>query len=303
MTEHAGVFKKVRSAEADRGNLDRHLLPAFGELRLDRIDQAAVTRFALSMKSKSVTANRCLALLSHVYTKAGAWGVLPPATNPAKGVPRYREQTRERFLSTQELGRLGAALTALENEGKRTPEHAVSPFALAALRLLLLTGMRPGGAIALRWEHVDLDRSVLRLPDSKTGQKTVRLNPPAVQVLSRLSRVDGEARVFPPRHSAAEELDLESAWYRVRDRAQLEGVRMYDAVRHTFASIGVMSGASLYLVGKALGHAKATTTQRYAHVAAGPLEALSADVGGRIADALEGRVAEPDALRSAGARR
>lgn len=275
--------------------LARHLLPAFGDLRLDQIDTAAVTRFAQARKEKPVTTNRALALLSHMYTKAGEWGVVPKTTNPVRGVPRFRERHIERSLNVAELGRLGDALRALEEEGRERPEHAVSPFALAALRILLLTGMRPGEVLALRWQEVDLDAAVLRLPDSKTGRKVVHLNPPAIEVLAKLPRLEHDPRVFPPRRQGAVEADLESAWRRVRNRAQLDGVRLYDA-RHTFASVGVMSGASLYLMGGLLGHRKPTTTARYAHVAPGPLEALSADVGQRIADALDRR--GPAALTS-----
>lgn len=109
------------------------------------------------------------------------------------------------------------------------------------------------------------------------------------KVLAKLPKLDGDSRVFPPRRQGAAEADLESAWRRVRERAKLDGVRLYDAARHTFASIGVMSGASLYLVGGLLGHKKAATTTRYAHLGPGPLEALSSDMGRRIAAALEGR--------------
>lgn len=288
MQEHALPFKRPRSAEGDRGLLDRHLLPEFGDLRLDQIDTARVTRFAHARKNIGVTANRALALLSHIYTKAGEWGLVPTSQNPVRGVPRFRERHIERFLSPEELGRLGQALRELEKEGRQQPDHAVSPFALAALRLLLLTGMRPSEVLALTWQDVDLANSVLRLPESKTGRKVVHLNPPSAELLANLPRLADDARVFPPRRRDATEADLESAWRRVRERARLHGVRLYDA-RHTFASVGVMSGASLYLVGSLLGHAKATTTARYAHFGAGPLEALSATVGRQIADALAGR--------------
>jgi integrase len=293
MQEHAIPFKRPRSAAGDRGMLDRHLLPDLGDLRLDQIDTARVTRFAHARRDTGVTANRALALLSHMYTKAGEWGLVPTSTNPVRGVPRFRERHIERFLSHEELGRLGQAMRELETEGRQHPDHAVSPFALAALRLLLLTGMRPSEVLVLTWPDVDLANGVLRLPDSKTGRKVVHLNPPSAELLANLPRLANDPRVFPPRRRGAMEADLESAWRRVRRRARLDGVRLYDA-RHTFASVGVMSGASLYLVGSLLGHAKTTTTARYAHFGAGPLEALSATVGKQIADALAGRRREDE---------
>jgi len=297
LEQHARPFKKPRSLEEDEGLFERHLLPAFGDFRLDRIDQAAVTRFAQERKAKPITANRALALLSHVYTKAAEWGLVPRALNPALGVPRYKERKIERFLSAEELGRLGAALRALEAEGE------VSRFGLAAIRLLVFTGARPSEALGLTWEMVDLQRGVLNIPDSKTGAKVIHLNPPAAKLLAALPRIDGDPRVFPPYQKERKgrrvaEADLESAWRQVRDRAKLTGIRLYDAARHSFASIAVSGGASLYLVGGLLGHRKATTTQRYAHLSADPLRAVNDAVGQRLAAALEGRKAKaPSALR------
>ena len=278
--EHLQVSLKPRTVEEYRGLLDRHLLRAFGEWRLDRIDQGDVTRFVRELKGKPVTANRAMAVLSSLYGRASIWGLLPAGTNPTRGVPRFREARRERFLSAAELGRLGEAMRELEAEG------AVSRYGLAAVRFLLFTGARPSEATALRWEHVDLTRGVLALPDSKTGPKVIHLNAPAAEILSTLPRLEGDPRVFPPHKRAAAAADLESVWRRVRTRAKLDGVRLYDAARHGFASIAVSSGASLYLVGGLLGHRKASTTERYAHLSADPLRAVGEAVGQQLLTAL-----------------
>jgi integrase len=285
LAEHAEPFKKPRSVEEDRGLLDRHILKDLGDYRLDRLDQGTVTRFVQTRKDKPTTANRCLALVSHLYTKAGEWGVIPAGTNPARGVPRFREAKRQRFLTGEELARMGGAIRDLERERK------VSPFALAAIRWLAFTGARPSEALALRWTDVDLDHGTATLAGSKTGAKVIHMAPPAVKVLAGLSRLDGDERVFPPLRRDAAEADLESAWRCVRKRARLDGVRLYDAARHSFASVAVSAGASLYLTGALLGHRKATTTERYAHIAADPLKTLAADVGKRIAAAMGERTA------------
>lgn len=279
MAEHMAL-RKARTVEEYQGLMDRHLLPALGDFRLDRLDQAAVVRLARGLKAHPVTANRALAVLSSMYGRAAAWGLVPAGANPTRGVPRFREARRERFLSAEELGRLGAALRELEAEG------AVSRHALAAVRLLLFTGARPSEVTGLRWEHVDLGRGVLNLPDSKTGQKVLYLNPPAAAILAELPRIEGDPRVFVPHKRAAVEADLESVWRRLRKRAALEGVRLYDAARHGFASMAVAGGASLYLVGGLLGHRKVTTTQRYAHLSADPLRAVNDNVGARLSAAL-----------------
>ena len=94
------------------------------------------------------------------------WGVRPDATNPVRHVERYREEKKERFLSLEELGRLGEAIRAGEADG-------ANEFAMAALRLLIFTGARLGEILNLRWEEVDLEKGVLVLPDSKTGRKRI----------------------------------------------------------------------------------------------------------------------------------
>jgi integrase len=180
---------------------------------------------------------------------------------------------------------MGAAIRGLE------AERDVSPFALAAIRWLAFTGARPSEALSLRWADVDLDHGTATLADSKTGAKTIHMSPPAVKVLAGLRRLEGDDRVFPPLRREATEANLESAWRCVRKRAKLDGVRLYDAARHSFASVAVSAGASLYLTGALLGHRKATTTERYAHIAADPLKTLAADVGKRIAAAMGERAA------------
>jgi integrase len=281
MREHMSEpLRKAQTVASYRRLLDRHLLPALGDYRLDRLDRAAVQRFAQEHKKTPIAANRSLAVLSSIYNRAVAWGVVDASINPARGIPRFRENRRERFLSADELARLGAALRELETAGE------VSLFGLAAIRVLLFTGARPSEITGLRWEQVDLERGVLSLPDSKTGKKVIYLNPPARKVLVSLPRLEGDPRVFPSRQRRAARPDLDSAWRAVRERAKLDGVRLYDASRHSFASIAVAGGASLYLVGGLLGHAKPQTTQRYAHLSADPLRAVNDAVGERIAAAM-----------------
>jgi integrase len=154
------------------------------------------------------------------------------------------------------------------------------------VRLLLFTGCRLREILHLRWDHVDLERGCLFLPDSKSGRKTVILNAPALAVLSRLDRVG--PYVVPgddperPRH------DLKRPWDAVIGRAGLVGVRLHD-LRHTYASFGAGGGFGLPIIGKLLGHTQASTTQRYAHLDADPLRRASDAIGSRIAAALAGR--------------
>ena len=113
----------------------------------------------------------------------------------------------------------------------------------------------------------------LRLPDSKTGAKVIPLGAAALEVLGDVPRIEGNPYVLPGlegRHFVG----LQKAWERIRKRAGLDDVRLHD-LRHSFASVAVAGGDSLYLVGKVLGHQQARTTERYAHIADDPLKAVA----------------------------
>jgi integrase len=226
-------------------------------------------------------------------------GVRPEGPNPCKRVKKYAEQSQERFLSNDELARLGATIGVAETVGfqwnpdpSKKAKHApraenrmakIDQFAAAALRLLLFTGARFREILDLKWEHVDFDRGLLLLPDSKTGKKTIVLNAPALAVLTGLDRVGpyviaGE-KMDKPR------ADLKHPWNLVRRHAGLEGLRIHD-LRHTYASFGAGGGLGLPIIGKLLGHSQAATTARYAHLDSDPLKRASEAIAGRIAAAM-----------------
>jgi integrase len=224
------------------------------------------------------TANRTTALLSSMLAFAVARGFRPD--NPARGIKKYRQRDHDRFLSPEELKTLGEALTLAEADGE-------NPFAIGAIRLLLLTGCRKNEILSLRWAWVDFERASLRLPDSKTGAKTVPLAAPALELLRAMPRIEGNDHVFPSAKGGGYFVGLQKVWARIRDMANMPDVRLHD-LRHSFASVGAASGDSLYIIGKLLGHAQSRTTQRYAHLADEPLRAAAERISGQIAAAIKG---------------
>jgi integrase len=190
---------------------------------------------------------------------------------------------KERFLTHAELARLGDALRATESD-------SVNPAALTAIRLLVLTGCRRGEVVGLRWEWVDFQRRILNLPHSKTGAKSVPLGAAALELLKEMKpKVAGW--VFPAARGDGPIVGLHKVWQTVRTNASLPGVRIHD-LRHSFASIAVAAGDSLYLVGKVLGHRQAKTTELYAHLANDPLLDVADRTSKRIADAIAARQQE-----------
>jgi integrase len=212
------------------------------------------------------------------------WGLRPDGSNPRKHIKKYPEEKRERFLSPAELKRVGEVLREMEQEGIELPSS------IAAVRLLMLTGCRLGEIMNLMWEHVNLSAKPFRLPDSKTGAKVVHLGQPAVDVLERIDRLEGNSWVIMGTLPGGRLSDLQPFWQRVRARAGLKDVRIHN-LRHTFASTAVASGQGLPMIGKLLGHTQVQTTARYAHLAADPVKQAANHVSAEIATLIDGRAA------------
>jgi integrase len=262
--------------------LRRYILPTLGKLKVAEVTRADVTRLHLSMSDRPYQANRTIEVVSKMFNLAEEWGFRPEGTNPRKRVKKFPEKKRERFLSAAELQRVGEVLSEME------VERIEMASAIAATRLLMLTGCRLNEILKLEWQHVQLSASELHLPDSKTGKKIVQLGDAAVAVLRALPRLERNPWVITGKLAYARLTDLQPFWQRVRALAGLNGVRIHD-LRHTFASIAAAKGMSLPMIGKLLGHAQVQTTARYAHLAHGTVREAANDVSEMIARGLAAR--------------
>jgi integrase len=256
-----------------------HVLPVLQHRLLRDVTRNDIVRLHSSLTDKRYQANRVVALLSKFFNWCESQGHRPDGTNPCRHVERFGEAKRERFLSSEELTRLGEALRAAETE------RTASPWVIGAIRLLALTGARLSEILTLKWEFVDFERATIRLPDSKTGAKTVYLNAPALTVLAELPRFDGNPFVIVGERKGARLVNIQKPWRRIRKAARLDDVRLHD-LRHSFASVAAAGGMSLPIIGALLGHSQPQTTHRYAHLAAHPLRAASETIAGQIAGAL-----------------
>ena len=303
MTEHIEPKRKTGTASFYRDILDRIVKPELGTTKADKVTRSAVAKVHGKLRATPFQANRMLAVVGSMYAFAARIGAVPEGTNPTRKIDKFVEHRRERFLTGEELERLGAAIREAETKGipwevdeagpkaKHLPKAKnrytkIGPFAAAALRLLLFTGCRLREILHLKWENVDSERGLLFLADSKTGKKTVVLNAPALAVLTGLERMG--SYVVPGDHPEKPRADLKGPWEAVSKRAGLDGVRLHD-LRHTYASLGAGSGLGLPIIGKLLGHTQASTTQRYAHLDNDPLRRATESIGSQIAAALEGR--------------
>jgi integrase len=304
LAEHVEPKRKPSTATHYRSLLEKVVLPGLGSRKAEQVTPSDLAKLHAKMRKRPYQANRMLEVIGSLYSFAGKRKILPLGFNPARGIEQYPEKGRERFLTADELARLGDAIREGETVGlpydidetKPTAKHApkeakrrtkIGPYAAAAVRLLILTGARLREILHLKWEHVDFERGLLLLPDSKTGKKAIILNAPAQDILANLPRVG--AFVIAGQAAGTEDdksrSDLNRPWRAIVRHAGLIGLRIHD-LRHTHASIGAGLGLGLPIIGKLLGHTQPSTTARYAHLDTDPLRRASEHIGARLAAAM-----------------
>ena len=266
---HERVWKP-RTLYVNRCYLRNQLLPRFAGRRIADIGRDDVRNWFASLRATPVAADRSMPVLSVIMREAEAMGHRPEGSNPCRGIRRYRRKGRERFLSDEEIRRMSATLSAHANR---------RPGQVAAIRLLLLTGCRRSEILTLR--RSDYREGHLFLPDSKTGPRNVPLNAGARRILERQPEC-GSAFVFPSPRDPARPRGLNlPLWYRVRQEAGIEDVRLHD-LRHTLASHAVMNGVPVPVVSRLLGHSNVRMTLRYAHLGDREIEAAAESIGQSI---------------------
>ncbi|HVZ99143.1 MAG TPA: site-specific integrase [Caulobacterales bacterium] len=298
----------LRNWIAPRQDKDDHESPfeagALGAKKAIAVSRREVAKLHRDIgETHKRTANAVVTLIASAYT----WGakndeISADHANPAKGIERFKEESRERFLSDEEWERLGETLVLAETVGLPRDEpkpgpkakHApkknlmVDKHAVACIHLLALTGCRLREILNLEWAHVDFERKTLFLPDSKTGKKPIPLSASALAVLADLQPTNYRYVIAGDTAGLEDErprADLHRPWKRITRHAKLDGLRIHD-LRHSFASNAVSSGKSLLSVGKLLGHKDLRTTQKYAHLADDPVrrdgDANAADIQAKM---------------------
>ena len=245
---------KPGTLKVNRNYLRNTILPRFRGRNIADIDRQDVQHWFASLRATPVAADRSAPILSVIMRQAELYGYRPEGSNPCTGIRRYRRKGRERFLSEEELRRLG---TVLDRHEARRPRE------VAFIQLLLLTGCRKTEIATLQWPDYREGRLFLR--DGKTGPRTVWLSSPARHVLAGLPRKGKWVFPSPQRPGPASSAVFEKFWSRVREEAGLAGVRLHDC-RHTYASIAIMQGESVTTTARLLGHNDPGTTLKYAHL-------------------------------------
>lgn len=205
-----------------------------------------------------------------MFNLAELWGLRPDGSNPCRHVKHYPERKRDRFLTPDELGRVGQVLAEFEEGDFLDRNYA------AAIRLLALTGCRFGEILSLQWKWVNILAGTLDLPDAKAGGRRVPLGAAALELLLSLQTaaagpwVVAGASADQPMNKPS----LEHAWVRIRKSARIEDVRLHD-FRHTVGTYSGQAGHNAFVVRDLLGHKTLAMTSRYVGTDIDPLRAAA----------------------------
>ncbi len=288
MDGYVEVNCRPLTVETYRRVLKLQILPELGALKLSEVDRSHISALHYGLRDKPAQANKVVGVFSKMFKLAVAWGMTPARPNPCRSVKRYRERSCERFLTADEYARLGRVLVEAESES------TLMASAVAAIRLLLLTGCRRNEILTLRWDDIDRSAGELRLLDSKTGPRPVPLTPAVERVLARIPRIEGNPWVIAGRDRSDRLRRIDPFWNKLRARAGLEDVRLHD-FRHSFASQALETGEGLPVIARLLGHRTVMTTMKYAHLARDTERASAAKVGDSIGADLLAVDAEDEA--------
>ncbi len=289
-------LKRDSSWKVDRTNFNRHIGPLIGkriarELTVSDLSQwqaqVAAGKTSLDVKTKKqgraiVTggtgaAARSMRTLSAMLSWAVRKELLDQ--NLATKIQKYRDQQRERALTDDEAVNLWNMIGEAEKAWVITKDFA------DIFRLIMLTGARRTEIVALRWSEVEFERSRLVLPPIRTKMgalnrsRHIVLSAPALEILQACKR-RGE-HVFPSSVGDKPLVGVNRAWEKVRTLAGIPDVRLHD-LRHSFATFAVENGASLFQIGRTLGHAKSVSTERYAHPTDAGARAIASGVAARF---------------------
>jgi integrase len=294
-----GEPMKARTRAYTLARLRHHVIPLLGHKRVSEIDAGEIERFArdvaagktardektgprkrIIVRGGDGAARKVIRDLSAVFSFAVRRGIV--TDNPiAQASVRKTDNRRERYLTLEEVERLGAVFNEVEAAGANAKGIAIG-------RLWALTGCRRDEIAGLKWSEVDFERGLLVLDDTKTGKSVRPLGAAALVLLQSISRVPGTDYVFPAEVGDGHYQGMKRLWERVIKRAGLPGVTPH-TLRHTIGSTAVSSGEALALTGAILGHANPRSTAIYAHVQHDPSRRAADRVTKKIAEALSGK--------------
>lgn len=266
LDEYSKIYKKPATYKSDKALTANYINPVLGETSIMDLNFKILNDLNCEIGKKSKSqANHVIALISHFLNWCEELEYREINTNPCRRIKKFKLKGRDRVLSLEEYKRLFEAL----EEGKKL--NIYNPLTFDLIKVLALTGCRSSEGKDLTWEEVDFYNSMLRLKDSKTGGKAVPIAKAAMDILreiykDRENKNETSKYVFPSSIDKNKPLvDLRRPWAFALKFAEIEAIRIHD-LRHSFTTLGCMSGQDMAVISKVLGHTQITTTQRYTHI-------------------------------------
>ncbi|WP_428521987.1 tyrosine-type recombinase/integrase [Roseibium sp.] len=281
--------------------------PKLGSLKVASVKRKDILQVHTGLAKTPTKANHMLGYLSKAFNLAEMWEWRAEQTNPVRGVKKFKENARDRYLTNEELTRLGVVLDEAETEGlpwivKATGRNArhvakspelkrapVNEMAVKALRLLLMTGARLNEIISLEWRHVDFHIGTVALPSRKgDGRRPHPVSSAVMDILADLSKNRRSHFVLPRDNDPDEHVSrevMESSWRRIRHFAEIPDVRIHD-LRHTVGTYAAQAGGNAFLISHLLRHSNIQVTDRYVSQDFNPIRLLSEAIGQRILEGM-----------------
>lgn len=272
---------RKKSGKEDIRLIKNFIRPAWHTHKVKSIQHSDVAYLHRTLgKSSIYTANRLVTLIGKMWECARQWSVIErTADNPARGIEKYKEEARTRWVTPEEMPLLADAINSESG-----------PYVRAAIWLYIMTGLRKSEWLQAKWEHIDFERGLLNLPDSKNGEPIHHpLSSKAIEILKSLPRQHRNPYVLCGREPGQHLVNIYKPWTRIRKQAGLEDVRIQD-LRRTLGSWLVQSGTSLNIVSKILNHKDIRVTDRhYGHFAKNHLRAPMDEHADRVLKVINER--------------
>ena len=282
LEEHSKINNKPRTHKGNESYVNRYLIPRLGKYKVQEITRADIYDLQQKLQKRSkIIANNAISILSKAFNLAEVWGWRDDYTNPCRHIKKFPMQSRQRFLTKDEFSILHKKLNFYEKA------QLESPSVITAIKLLIHTGCRLSEILTLKWEYIDFDNKCFRLPDSKTGAKTIHFSNEVDNIIKSTKRQPDNPYLISGEKKGQHLNNLQKPWRRIRKDCDIEDVRIHD-LRHSFASMAAASGMSLPLIGAMLGHSQPQTTAQYIHLMGKPMHEAANAVSDKINEVMEG---------------
>ena len=276
LNEHAKQKKSEKSAKEDERYIRKYIIPQLGSIKVKSLNLTHIEKLHRSLESTPTQANRVLAVVSVALTHAERWHLREVRSNPCNVIQRYKEVSRNRYFSAREIKNIGIAIKELEKSS--------NSYAVLALRLAFLLGLRIGEVRRIQWSDLNFDTQQLSLK-TKTGPRTMSVPATALEIISASFNISPFIIAGLKKNKPLDYKVIHRVWKKICEKADLKNARIHD-IRHTTATIAAETGAGAHLIRDLIGHKTLAMANRYV----GQMNEPVKDLRRVVSEQLSGRL-------------